>query len=79
MRTPEEEAALEKQEKFETAFVEFWESKECDSLNWVIYDLLKAAFSAGYRAAGKEPPPFRRRIHVSWSVEEYDNKTQTGI
>lgn len=69
MRSPEEEAALEKQERFETAFVEFWESKECDSLNWVIYDLLKAAFSAGYRAAGQEPPEYRHRIHVIRDVE----------
>lgn len=72
MRSPAEEAALEQQEIFESAFVEFWESKECDSLNWVIYDLLKSAFAAGYRAAGKEPPNFQRRIHISWSIEEHD-------
>ena len=69
MRSPEEEAALEKQERFETAFVEFWESKECDGLNWVIYDLLKAAFSAGYRAAGQEPPGYQRKVRIFWSVE----------
>ena len=74
MRTPEEEAALEKQERFETAFSEFWESKECDGLSWMIYDLLKAAFSAGYRAAGQEPPAFRYRVHVSWSVEDHEGK-----
>lgn len=74
MRTPEEEAALEKREKFESTFEAFWESKECDGLSWMIYDLLKAAFSAGYRAAGQEPPAFRYRVHVSWSVEDHEGK-----
>ena len=74
MRSPEEEAALEKRERFETAFAEFWESKKCDGLNWVIYDLLKAAFSAGYCATGQEPPEFRYKVHVSWIVEDHDAK-----
>ena len=44
------------EEVFEAAFSEFWESRECDDLNWVLYDLIKAAYAAGYKAAGIPPP-----------------------
>lgn len=47
-------------DKFETAYAEFWESQECTELNNILYDLMKAAFSAGYRAAGATPPEYRR-------------------
>lgn len=50
------------EEVFETAFSQFWESEECDHLNGVLYDLIKAAYAAGYRAAGKEPPKYRRKF-----------------
>ena len=58
------------EEVFETAFSEFWESEECDDLNWVIYDLMKAAYAAGYQAAGKEPPEYRRKVRTSFTVVE---------
>ena len=58
------------EEVFEAAFSEFWESRECDDLNWVLYDLIKAAYVAGYKAAGGEPPEYRRRVRVSWTVKE---------
>lgn len=43
-------------DQFESSFAEFWESRECTDLNQVLYDLIKAAFSSGCRAAGAEPP-----------------------
>ncbi len=54
---------------FETAFAEFWEGRECDDLNHVIYDLIKAAFAAGYQAAGGEPPEYPRHVRLSWEVD----------
>ncbi|MCI9403436.1 MAG: hypothetical protein HFF04_07190 [Oscillospiraceae bacterium] len=55
---------------FEANFSEFWESQECDDLNWVLYDLIKAAYAAGYRTAGKEPPEYRRKVRTSFTVVE---------
>ncbi len=51
---------LEK-DAFEAAFSEFLESDECDDKNWVIFELMRCAFEAGYRAAGGVPP--KRRKH----------------
>ena len=53
---------------FETAFAGFWESRECDDLNWVLFDLIKAAFAAGCRAAGGEPPEYERKVQLSWKA-----------
>ena len=58
------------EEVFEANFSEFWESQECDDLNWVLYDLIKAAYAAGYRTAGKEPPEYRRKVRTSFTVVE---------
>jgi len=57
---------------FESNFAAFWESRECDDLNEVIYDLIKAAFAAGCRAAGAEPPEYPRHVRLQWKV----NKTK---
>lgn len=53
---------------FESAFAEFWESKECDELNWVLFDLIKAAFAAGCRAAGGEPPEYPQKVQLSRKI-----------
>lgn len=57
---------------FETDFVRFWESHECTELNRVLYDLMKAAYAAGYRAAGKEPPQYPRKVHTFCKTLEED-------
>ena len=62
------------EEVFETAFCEFWDSAECDDLNWVLYDLIKAAYAAGYRAAGKEPPEYPRKVQLSRSVKKEEKE-----
>ncbi len=51
-------------EVFETEFAKFWGSQECDDLNWVIFDMIKAAYAAGYRAAGKKPPKYRDKVRT---------------
>ena len=61
MKRDKKNAPSYEEEVFETAFCEFWEGAECNELNWVLYDLIKAAYAAGYRAAGKEPPEYPRR------------------
>lgn len=71
---PKKELPAYDEEVFEVAFSEFWESQECDSLNWVLYDLIKAAYAAGYRAAGKEPPQYQRKVRVAWTVTEQDGE-----
>ncbi len=65
MKQPSKKALSMDTDVFETAFAEFWESRECSELNHVIYDLMKAAFAAGCRAAGGEPPEYPRRASLS--------------
>ncbi len=55
---------------FESQFAQFWESRECDDLNQVIYDLIKAAYAAGCRAAGAEPPAYPRHVRLTWKVHK---------
>ncbi len=55
---------------FEGAFSTFWDGHECSDLNWVIYDLVKAAFAAGCRAAGSEPPEYPRFVTLHWEISK---------
>ena len=32
------------------------------------------AYAAGYRAAGKEPPQYQRKVRVAWTVTEQDGE-----
>lgn len=55
---------------FESEFAKFWDSQACNDLNWVLFDLIKAAFAAGCRAAGAQPPEYRRTVKLDWKAEE---------
>lgn len=79
MKQQSKKAAAMDTDVFETAFAEFWESQECNDLNHVIYDLMKAAFAAGCRAAGGKPPEYLRRARLSRTTSKPKKPTLRSI
>lgn len=49
---------------FEEALDRFLESAESDEAHQAIYDIIRAAFAAGWRSAGGDPPQEQRLFQI---------------
>lgn len=60
---------------FEEALDRFLECAECEEAHQALYDIIRAAFLAGWRSAGGEPPQAQRLFQLIAGGDQTDAPT----